>query len=88
MSESKKRKDRTIQELKFREAMAQLEEVVNKMESGDLDLEAVVDYYEKGIKLAKHCHEKLHQSRGVIEKLTRENNILKLEPLADENEQI
>ena len=39
----------------FEEAMAELEQLVAKMESGELPLEASVAAYQRGSELVKYC---------------------------------
>ena len=39
----------------FEEAMQELEQIVQAMQSGNLPLEAAIDYYERGMKLQKYC---------------------------------
>lgn len=43
----------------FAEAMTELEEIVRKLEQGDVPLEEAIDLYKKGMELSKLCHEKL-----------------------------
>ena len=40
-------------ELSFEESLKELENIVDQLESGDIDLEKSVELYEKGIKLKK-----------------------------------
>ena len=45
--------------ISFEEALANLEEIVQKMESGDAPLDSLVQNYEKGVKLLKICRDKI-----------------------------
>lgn len=47
------------QELTFEEAMTKLEQIVEKLEEGDVPLEKAIAYYEEGMKLSKFCSDKL-----------------------------
>lgn len=47
------------QELSFEEAMTALEEVVEKLERGDVPLEEAISMFQEGMALSKQCHEKL-----------------------------
>lgn len=47
------------EELSFEEAMKQLEELVDKLEEGDVPLEKAITYYQEGMKLSKMCNDKL-----------------------------
>ena len=46
-------------EIKFEEALKQLEEIVNKLESGDLTLDKSLEEYEEGVRLIRLCQKKL-----------------------------
>lgn len=43
----------------FEEALAELEELVKKMETGQLPLDRMIECYEKGGKLASYCRKQL-----------------------------
>ena len=45
--------------LSFESSLKQLEEIVEQLESGNVDLEKSVKLYEKGIELKRICEEKL-----------------------------
>ena len=45
--------------ISFEEALANLEEIVHRMESGDAPLDSLVQNYEKGVKLLKICRDKI-----------------------------
>ncbi|WLV23524.1 exodeoxyribonuclease VII small subunit [Aciduricibacillus chroicocephali] len=47
------------EQLSFEEAMKQLEDIVEKLEAGDVPLEKAIDYYQEGMKLSKLCNDKL-----------------------------
>ncbi len=46
-------------ELTFEEALNKLEEIVTKMEEGEVPLEKAMEYYSEGSQLSKVCHDKL-----------------------------
>ncbi|SFI48822.1 exodeoxyribonuclease VII small subunit [Albimonas pacifica] len=48
-----------VEELSFEEAMRELEQVVDRLESGDAPLDASIALYERGAKLKAHCEAKL-----------------------------
>ena len=58
-------------ELKFEDAMAQLEEVVRKLEAGDVPLEDSLAAFEKGVNLVRILHARLDAVQEKIEELTR-----------------
>lgn len=55
---------------KFEEAFERLEEIVAKLESGDVALEESLDLYTEGMTLVKFCNVKLNVAREKIEKLS------------------
>jgi exodeoxyribonuclease VII small subunit len=57
---------------KFEEALKELEEVVARLEKGDLALEESLRLYERGIALARNCHAKLEEAEGKIELLMKD----------------
>ena len=59
-----------IAELPFEKALAQLEEIVSKLESGKVDLEQSIAIYEKGQALKDHCEKQLKDAEARIEKIT------------------
>lgn len=56
------------EEISFEEAMERLEEIVEKLEEGDVPLEEAISFYKKGMELSKLCHDKL---KNVEEQLTQ-----------------
>ncbi len=48
-----------MSEQTFAVAITDLEEIVRKLEQGDVPLEEAIDLYKKGMELSKFCHEKL-----------------------------
>lgn len=61
-------------ELRFEEALAQLEGVVRKLESGELDLEEALSTFEAGVALAKLCSGRLEAAELRIVKLEQGAN--------------
>ena len=47
--------------LKFEDAMKRLEEIVEQMEKGDINLDKSLAYFEEGIKLVRFCSSKLEE---------------------------
>jgi exodeoxyribonuclease VII small subunit len=50
---------KAIEDLSFEEALAQLDETVDALESGSLTLAQSMAMYERGMKLARVCNEML-----------------------------
>ncbi len=55
------------QELKFKDAMNKLEQIVNELETGDFDLDKAINMFEDGIKLSKFLRKKLDEAEQKIE---------------------
>jgi exodeoxyribonuclease VII small subunit len=58
-----------IAALSFEDALRALEEIVRKLESGEVPLDATIDLYERGEKLRKHCQARLDAAQARIEKV-------------------
>ncbi|MFI5007865.1 MAG: exodeoxyribonuclease VII small subunit [Solirubrobacterales bacterium] len=56
----------------FEEALQQLEQIVQKLEKGELPLEESLKHYEEGIRLSRLCHGKLEEAEGKIEMLMKD----------------
>jgi len=50
----------------FEKSIKELEEVVNKLESGDASLSESLELFEKGIKLAKDCNKMLDEAEKKV----------------------
>lgn len=46
----------------FENKLQRLEEIVNKMESGDLSLDDSLKFFEEGVKLSRECNQQLVQA--------------------------
>ncbi len=53
----------------FEKALAELEEIVRKLESGSVELEESIALYERGAVLKAHCEAKLKSAQERIEKI-------------------
>lgn len=58
-----------INELSFEAAYAELETIIEKLESGDLPLEDSVDLFERGRKLTRHCQTLLDKAELRVNQL-------------------
>jgi exodeoxyribonuclease VII small subunit len=59
-----------IAKLSFEKALAELEQIVQKLERGDVPLEESVAIYERGESLKRRCEELLRQAEARVEKIT------------------
>lgn len=72
---------------KFEEALGRLEEIVKKMEAGDMTLEESLKAFEEGIKLARLCSRKLDEAERRVEVLLKQEEELVVKPFqVKENE--
>jgi exodeoxyribonuclease VII small subunit len=58
-----------VKTLTFEQALKQLEEIVQKLEKGQVDLEDSIAIYERGTALKAHCEAKLRDAEARIEKI-------------------
>ena len=56
---------------RFEDLLKRLEQRVEALESDDLDLEAALEAYEDGVRLARECHRRLDEAERRIEILRR-----------------
>ncbi|MGE8078058.1 exodeoxyribonuclease VII small subunit [Peribacillus loiseleuriae] len=71
-------------ELTFEQAMEELEQVVEKLEEGDVPLEEAITIYKKGMDLSRLCHTKLQSVEEQLTQILREDG--ELEEFASEEE--
>ena len=62
------------QELKFEEAIADLEQLVEQLECGDLSLEDSLAAFEKGVGLVRYCNQRLSEVEKKVELLVKEKD--------------
>ena len=68
----------------FEKALAELEKIVARMESGDLSLEQALAAHKRGLELARFCQQKLEAAQQQVKVL--EGEILKpLEKVAPDD---
>lgn len=61
-----------IQTLSFEQAMTELEQIVQRLESGQESLEQSITLYERGMALRTHCEGKLNQAQLKVEKIAQQ----------------
>jgi len=71
MAQKKKATEPAADEKKFEEAMEELEDVVERLEGGDIPLEASLAAFERGVSLVRLLHARLDAVQTRIEELTR-----------------
>lgn len=58
-----------LDKLSFEEALRELEQVVSRLESGEVALDDSIDLYERGETLRQHCQARLNAAQARIEKI-------------------
>ena len=66
----------------FEQSLAELETLVQNMESGDLSLEESLKAFEQGIKLTRGCQKALTDAEQKVQQLLTQNGELTTEPFA------
>jgi exodeoxyribonuclease VII small subunit len=71
----------------FETALKRLEEIVRKLENGELSLDSALEFFEEGIKLSRFCHTKLEQAERRVEILLKNSSgQVRAVPFEAENE--
>ena len=58
-----------IKAMSFEDALAALEEIVQKLDSGQVSLEDSIDIYSRGTQLKRHCEAKLNSAKERVDKI-------------------
>ena len=59
-----------IKTMSFEAALAELEQIVGRLEHGDVPLEESITIYERGEALRTHCDKLLSDAEAKVEKIT------------------
>ena len=74
---------------KFEASLHDLEELVGKLETGELSLEEALGAFEEGVGLVQHLGEKLAEVERRVEVLTRDQNgLFQLQTLPEEEDEV
>ncbi len=63
-----------VSEMSFEQSLKELEEIVSRLEQGNVELERSISIYERGETLRKHCDELLKRAEAKVEKITLDAN--------------
>ena len=69
----------------FESALEELENLVSKMESGELSLDDSLKAFERGIELTRTCQSTLEAAELRIQMLTKDNKLEAIDTLSNEN---
>ena len=67
-------KNKSTDTLNFEEAMAEIESIVEKMESDEASLEGSLVAYKRGVELIQHCKKKLEVAQQQV-KILEDSNL-------------
>jgi exodeoxyribonuclease VII small subunit len=71
----------------FETALKKLEDIVKKLEGGELPLESALTLFEEGIHLSRFCHTKLEEAERRVEILLKNGSgQMRTSPFESENE--
>ncbi len=73
-----------MEEKKFEDAMRELEDIVKRLESGNLSLEESLKIFEEGIALSKYCFKKLEDVEKRVSMLIEDERGIRREPFESE----
>ncbi|WP_306985554.1 exodeoxyribonuclease VII small subunit [Alkalicoccobacillus murimartini] len=73
--------------ISFEEAMEQLEQVVDKLEQGDVPLEQAIEMFQQGMDLSKQCHVKLEHIEKQMDQILHEDGELEELDLSGEDQE-
>ena len=66
---SKTAKNDDIKAMSFEQALAELEQIVGRLESGEAKLDDAISAYERGAALKQHCEARLREAQDKVEKI-------------------
>jgi exodeoxyribonuclease VII small subunit len=66
--------DKAVTNMSFEEAMKVLEDVVGRLEAGEVPLEDSIKLYERGAELKAHCQKKLAEAEEKVAQISLDEN--------------
>lgn len=69
-----------MKEKKFEEALERLEEIVKKMEEGNMTLDESLEAFEEGVRLSRFCSKKLDEAERKVEILLKDDEVVDIKP--------
>jgi exodeoxyribonuclease VII small subunit len=55
--------------MSFEEALAELEQIVRRLEGGQVKLDEAIQSYERGAQLKRHCETKLNEAQQRVDRI-------------------
>lgn len=68
----------------FEAALAELEKLVEKMETGEQSLEEALASFQRGVELTRVCQQGLKEAEQRVEQLIKSNGEFAIEPFPDD----
>ena len=70
----------------FEKGLDELEQLVGRMEQGDLTLEQSLKEFERGVELTRHCQQALQKAEQKVEILLQKSSDAELSPFTPADE--
>ncbi|MGD9614720.1 MAG: exodeoxyribonuclease VII small subunit [Alphaproteobacteria bacterium] len=58
-----------IEAMSFEDALAELEQIVRRLEAGQVKLDDAILCYERGTRLKRHCEQKLNEAQQRVDRI-------------------
>jgi exodeoxyribonuclease VII small subunit len=58
-----------IAAMNFEDALAELEQIVRRLEGGQVKLDEAIQSYERGAQLKRHCERKLNEAQQRVDRI-------------------
>jgi exodeoxyribonuclease VII small subunit len=58
-----------IAAMSFEDALAELEQIVRRLEGGQVKLDEAIGSYERGAQLKRHCEQKLNEAQQRVDRI-------------------
>jgi exodeoxyribonuclease VII small subunit len=58
-----------IAAMSFEDALAELEQIVRRLEAGQVKLDEAIRSYERGARLKRHCEDKLDEAQQRVDRI-------------------
>ena len=70
-----------VSALSFEDALAELEQIVRRLEAGQVKLDEAIQCYERGAQLKQHCERKLNEAQQRVDRIVvRPDGAIGVEP--------
>lgn len=71
--------------LRFEESLTELEQLIERLEQGDITLDESLKTFERGVQLTRACQKALKEAEQKVQILLEENGDQTLKPFTDES---